>query len=67
MKFTIAIYDEKGRVMRTLARSDHQPGKHLLEWDGTNDAGTAVPSGVYYLQVDMEGSGTIARFKVVLQ
>jgi flagellar hook assembly protein FlgD len=67
MKFTISIYDEKGRVMRTLARDEREPGKHLLEWDGRNDGGTQVPSGVYYLHVEMEGHGTVARFKVVLQ
>lgn len=67
MHTVIAIYDEKGRVVKTLARGEHHPGKHLLEWDGTTEKGGRAPSGTYYFQVEMEGRGVVARFKIVIR
>ena len=46
---SVKIYDVLGRVVKTLA-SDRRyaAGEHELRWDGTNDAGADVSSGVYF-------------------
>lgn len=64
-KVVIGIYDERGRLVRTLYKDSREPGKYLLEWDGTSDRGVRVAAGTYYLEITIEG-GTTARFKVVL-
>ena len=67
MRTIIGIYDERGRRVKTLARGEREPGKHLLEWDGTTDGGARVPSGIYFFQVEMEGKGVVAKFKIVIR
>lgn len=45
---TLRVYDVAGRLVRELvARRRPEPGKHVVVWDGRDDAGRAVPSGVY--------------------
>lgn len=42
------IFDVKGRLVRTLAHGETYPaGSHELQWNGRNDSGRFVASGVY--------------------
>ena len=43
----IAIFDMLGQRVKTLLESPMVPGVYEIEWDGTNDLGQIVPSGVY--------------------
>ncbi len=44
----LAIYDLSGRRVRTLRDGADEPaGSHEAEWDGRDDGGRVVPSGVY--------------------
>lgn len=55
------LVDEDGRVARRLARGRLEPGSHVLAWDGRDDAGAPVPSGVYrYVLVADGGPGRFA-------
>jgi len=45
------IYDILGRKVRTLASGEHEAKRHTVRWDGRNDNGTAVGSGVYFYQL----------------
>jgi hypothetical protein len=48
----LSIFDAQGRLVRTLARSEHfASGRHELRWNGDDDAGRRVASGVYYLKL----------------
>ena len=38
--------------MRTLVRGSLQAGPHEVVWDGTDDGGRAVASGVYLYRLD---------------
>ena len=44
---SIRIYDVTGRVVRTLVDEHRPAGTHEVGWDGRNDAGVSVASGVY--------------------
>ena len=44
---TLAIYDIRGRLVRTLVQGDFEPGEHRAIWDGTNQRFIQVSSGVY--------------------
>lgn len=68
MKFiTIGIYNQNGELVRTLYDEETEPGNFLLEWDGKTNSGRKVPAGNYVLRVDIQGKGTIARFKIVIE
>jgi hypothetical protein len=51
----MAIYDVGGRLVRRLLNEDRSPGTHRVRWNGRDDAGSSVATGVYFLQVRSEG------------
>jgi hypothetical protein len=46
-RVNIVIYNSKGQVVRTLLNEDKKSGNHTVIWNGTDDAGKAVSSGMY--------------------
>jgi hypothetical protein len=52
---TLAIYDVSGAKVRTLVNSPMTPGRYISEWDGRNDLGNPVGSGVYFYQMRQKG------------
>ncbi|RMD89143.1 MAG: T9SS C-terminal target domain-containing protein [Calditrichaeota bacterium] len=47
----IKIYNLKGQRVRTLTEQFYSAGKHRILWDGTDDKGLPVASGVYVYQI----------------
>ncbi len=44
---TLAVYDMSGRLIRTLASGAYSAGRYSIVWDGRDDAGEQVSSGIY--------------------
>ena len=44
---SLEIYNLLGQKIRTLVDENKQAGYHTTHWDGSNDFGNAVASGVY--------------------
>ncbi len=51
----LVVLDARGRLVRTLATGSHGPGEHLITWDGTDDRGRNLPSGVYFYRLRAAG------------
>ncbi len=51
---TFSIYDVAGRRVRTLAQGVRPRGQHEIAWDGKDDRGARMASGLYFgaLRVD---------------
>ena len=47
----IQIYDVQGKNVRSLGGDYRQAGTYTLKWDGLNESGTQVPSGVYFIRL----------------
>ena len=47
----IKIFNIRGQIIRTLVDEDKSPGYYTVVWDGTNDTGDEVSSGVYFYQM----------------
>ena len=47
----IIIYDVKGRKIKTLVSEFMLSGTHLVIWDGKDEYGINVPSGIYIYQL----------------
>jgi hypothetical protein len=43
----LTVFDVRGRVVATLLDEKRGPGVHDVVWDGRDDAGRQVASGVY--------------------
>ncbi len=61
---TIRIYDVAGRLVRTLADEVRDAGAYSAVWDGRNNIGSEVASGIYFYK--METAGFQAAKKLVL-
>ncbi len=44
---TLSLYNLRGQAVRTLVQENQKPGDHSTAWNGENEAGERVPSGVY--------------------
>jgi flagellar hook assembly protein FlgD len=51
----LVVYSVSGRRVRTLARGAREPGVYDFEWDGRDDAGSAVAAGIYYVHLITAG------------
>jgi hypothetical protein len=45
---TIIVYNSLGQQIRSLVDDAHQPGMYEIQWDGRDDVGNQVGSGLYY-------------------
>jgi len=43
----VTVYDIRGRRVKTLIDSELEPGTHKIHWNGRNDRGESVSSGIY--------------------
>ncbi|MBT7863134.1 MAG: T9SS type A sorting domain-containing protein [Gemmatimonadetes bacterium] len=61
----LIIYDTLGRMVRTLADGTQSAGTHTATWDGRDDAGRAVASGIYIARITMGSMGQSQRMALV--
>jgi flagellar hook assembly protein FlgD len=61
-RVTLKIFSETGQLVRTLINGEKPPGQHNVSWNGRNDAGTAVASGMYFYQIVMQKQNGEAAF-----
>jgi flagellar hook assembly protein FlgD len=47
----LIIYNAQGQVVRTLEDLRRAPGRYTVNWDGRDDAGSYVSSGVYFYKM----------------
>ena len=61
----LRIYDVRGRLVVTLIDGIQPAGQHQLVWQGTDEAGQAVASGVYYLRLQLADEEQTQRLSLV--
>lgn len=54
-KVELRIYDVAGRLVRTLVDEVKTPGAKRATWDGRNDHGDPVSTGVYFYRMKAPG------------
>lgn len=47
----LTVYDALGREVRTLVDGQQEVGRHAVVWDGHDDGGQAVASGMYFYRL----------------
>jgi uncharacterized repeat protein (TIGR01451 family) len=63
----LRIYSSSGRLVAVLVDQPMGPGEHQVTWDGTNDSGRRVASGVYYYKLSIDGAEVGSRKAVLLR
>ena len=51
LKVKFVIYNIAGQKVKTLINDYMSAGTHILTWDGTNENGNVVSSGIYFYKV----------------
>lgn len=59
----VVIYDLSGRIVQILADGHARAGSHLATWDGRNESGEPMPSGIYLCR--MQAGKYAATEKIV--
>lgn len=63
---TLTVYDVRGRRVKTLIDSGLGPGSHTVIWDGRNERGQSIPSGIYIYSLNV-ADATMTRKMILLQ
>ena len=53
---TLEVYNIKGEKVRILVNEVHSAGNHVITWDGKNNTGKQVGSGLYFYKMISEGN-----------
>ncbi|MEE9269673.1 MAG: M6 family metalloprotease domain-containing protein [Candidatus Krumholzibacteria bacterium] len=61
---SLNVYDPLGGRVRTLVHGMGSPGVNGVDWDGTNDSGDPVSSGIYLYQLN--AGGRVLSRKLIL-
>lgn len=64
VKVKLEIFNVLGQRVKTLVDNDMAPGKHEMLWNGRNDAGNRVSSGIYFYRI--EAGGYVKSRKMIL-
>jgi len=51
---SLVVYNALGQKVRTIVDGQHEAGKFAVKWDGKDDMGRLVSSGVYYCRLMAE-------------
>lgn len=62
----LTVYDIRGRRVKRLIETELEPGKHRIVWDGNNELGVQVPSGIYLYTLKSKGF-TLTRKMTTLE
>ena len=57
----ILIYNAAGQQIKTLTNSQFSAGKHQVEWNGKDNSGRKVSSGVYFYQLKTNGFNKVMK------
>jgi hypothetical protein len=63
---SLVIYDVLGKQVKTLVNEQRHAGEHRVTWNGTNNLGNKVSSGVYFYKLT-SGSFTQVRKMMMLK
>ena len=62
LEATVSIYDVSGQLVRRLAELDGDGG---VQWNGKNETGVSVASGMYYYRIDAGSQSKVGSLALV--
>jgi hypothetical protein len=61
----LAIFNLEGKLVQNFTRIEKTPGSYSIVWDGTNNAGSSLASGIYFYQLKVD-NGLVDTKRMVL-
>ena len=57
----VAIFDSNGRKVRTLADGQQEAGEHNMPFNGCDNNGQKLATGIYHVQITVEGYSAMQK------
>ncbi len=57
----LAVFNILGQKVRTLANKTFSAGSHVVSWDGKDDQGKALSSGIYFLKLQSKKYSAVRK------
>lgn len=64
---TIHVYSVGGTLVRTLVEGHHTAGEYSVRWDGRDDHGRRLASGVYFYKLETPSGATGSKKLIMLK
>jgi flagellar hook assembly protein FlgD len=61
----IEIYNTKGQLICTLLNEMKTTGNYSVVWNGINDKGESVPSGIYFYKMTSGNSSSSKKMVLI--
>ena len=65
MPVHLAVYSASGQKVRKLVSGQMSAGSHSVAWDGRDDSGQPVSSGVYLYRLEAGGKSEMKKMLLV--
>ena len=62
---SLKIFNVRGELVRTLVDGNRLAGRQVVEWDGSDDRGQSVASGVYFYETRTAGKSIVNKMALV--
>jgi hypothetical protein len=63
-RYRLAIYDVQGRQVAVIGEGSAQAGSHSMRWDGRDQRGHLIPSGIYFLRLESPGGALVQKMVI---
>ena len=61
----IDIYNILGQKVNQLLDQEMMPGYHSIQWNGVNDQGVPVGSGIYLVKISSENKSYLGKVTLI--
>tara|TARA_B100000963_G_scaffold216149_1_gene188514 strand:- start:100 stop:900 length:801 start_codon:yes stop_codon:yes gene_type:complete len=61
----VHVYDISGRIVNTLVNKNMNPGYYTVKWNGQNNRGEMMPTGIYFIQVESGNDFGIRKIMLI--
>ncbi|MBC8415875.1 MAG: T9SS type A sorting domain-containing protein, partial [Candidatus Cloacimonetes bacterium] len=66
-KVDLSVYNIKGQKVKSLVKESFESGNHSVIWDGNDDTGKPVSSGVYFYKLNVNGKSEAVKKCLLLK
>ena len=63
----LAVYNIKGQKVKTLSHNEFEKGDHSIIWNGDDESGESVSSGVYLYKLNVNGKTEAVKKSLLLK
>ncbi len=64
-EISLSIYNIRGQLVKTLINSNIKKGRHQISWNGKNESGQTVSSGIYYCKLKNDNMETVRKMILI--